>query len=377
MKKISLSAALFLGLFLFLASCKKTTTPNGGDNAIPCVLSTDSLHVQISTDTVTKNGFDFIRITVYDDAGNNITSACNLLLGGLTLIDSIYYPATLGNANIIARAKDCSTLPSTFKTIHSIASPFSQKILLEDCTGAWCGYCPRVAFQLENYKASHPNCISLAVHGGGSGNVDPMKFQYYPTFNSAFQVGGYPTAVFNRKKQPDGSYGWSESNSDLDAALKLGAPLGLAISSTTDGLSVTGSVKVKFGVTTTKAMKIVVALVENGIVYPQTNYYSAQYGATPYIYGGVSPVTNFVHNGVLRRTSTNLLGDAIPVNQETKDNIWELPFTMSLSGNTAEGTYSAIPANCSIVAFVMDATTTNKGVYNVQYATVGSVKNFD
>jgi hypothetical protein len=373
MKKNMLSTALFMGLILLVISCKKTTTPDVGSS---CTLVTDSLHVMISSDTITKNGFDYLKITVLDDAGNNVTSSCNLSMVGVSLIDSIYYPNNAGNFTITAIAKNCS-IPSSKKTFTSLPSPFTQKILLEDCTGAWCGYCPRVAFQLENYKASHPNCISLAVHGGGSGNVDPMKFQYYSTFNSAFAVGGYPTAVFNRKKQPDGSYGWSESNSDLDAALKAGAPLGLAISSTTDGSSVTGSVKVKFGVTTTKAMKIVIALVENGIIYPQTNYYSAQYGATPYIYGGVSPVNDFVHNGVLRRTATNLLGDAIPVSQETKDNIWELPFTMSLSGNTAEATYTAVPANCSIIAFVTDATTTNKGVYNVQYATVGSVKNFD
>ena len=128
-------------------------------------------------------------------------------------------------------------------------------------------------------------------------------------------------------------------------------------------------------------MKIVVALVENGLVYPQTNYYSPQYGVQPYLYGGVSPVTNFVHNGVLRKTATDLFGDAIPVASIAKDNVYELPFSFSNTGTIYGGSsYTAVAANCGIVAFVVDGSamgTTNGGVYNVQYADAGTTKNFD
>jgi hypothetical protein len=125
-------------------------------------------------------------------------------------------------------------------------------------------------------------------------------------------------------------------------------------------------------------MKIVIGLVENGLVYPQVNYYSPQYGYTPYLYGGASPVANFEHNYVLRKTFTNLFGDAIPQAQLTKDNVYEIPFNMTLSGSVyGGGAYTAIGANCGIVAFVVDGSAQNAGLYNVQYAAVGDTKNFD
>jgi hypothetical protein len=97
--------------------------------------------------------------------------------------------------------------------------------------------------------------------------------------------------------------------------------------------------------------------------------------------GGVSPVTNFVHNGVLRKTSTDLFGDAIPVTAQTKNGTYELPFTIPVTGTVYGGaSYTAVPTKCAIVAFVVDGstgTTTNAGAYNVQYAAVGSTKDFD
>ena len=117
---------------------------------------------------------------------------------------------------------------------------------------------------------------------------------------------------------------------------------------------------------------------ENGLVYPQTNYYSPSGGATPYLYGGANPISGFVHNGVLRKAATDIFGDVIPVANQVKNNIYELPFTIPLSGATANGTsYTANATNSTIVAFVVDGSSDALGVYNVQSANVGTVKNFD
>ncbi len=374
MKKIILSSILLVGMTAFFTSCKKSNnvTPVGN-----CP-NTDSLYIFLSTSSIENNGFDYVNITVKDQSGNDMTSSCTLLLNNSQAITSSFVPASAGTFSISAITQSCN-IPSQQKTVTVTAagaSPFTQKILCEDFTGAWCGYCPRVAYALEQYKSTHPNCISLAVHGGGG--TDPYKFQYYSSFMNKYGATGFPTVLLNRKKQPDYTYGWSEDPADLDNALQAWAPLGLGITSTVNGNTVSGTAKVKFNVTTSRALKIVVALVENGLVYPQTNYYSAQYGATPYLYGGVSPINNFVHNNVLRRTATDLYGDAIPTSDAVKNNVWEFPFTMSLSGNTVGGTYNAVAANCAIIAFVVDgATGSPKGILNVQYANVGDVKDFD
>lgn len=373
MKKIILSSILFVGMAALITSCKKSNTVGPASNCP----NTDSLYITLSSNSIENNGFDYVNIVVRDNAGNDITSTCTLLVNNSQAITSTFVPSNSGTFTITAITQGCN-IPSQQKTVQVSAaapSPFTQKILCEDFTGTWCGYCPRLAYSLDQYTSSHPNCIYVGVHGSGS---DPFKFQYYSSFMNKYGATGFPTVLLNRKKQPDFTYGWSEDPADLDEALQAWAPLGLGITSIVNGNTVTGTAKVKFNVSTDRSLKIVVALVENGLVYPQTNYYSPQYGATPYLYGGVSPINNFVHNGVLRRTATDLYGDAIPGTATIKDNVWEFPFTMNLSGNTAGGTYNAVAANCGIVAFVVDgATGSPKGILNVQYANVGDVKDFD
>jgi len=363
MKKIFGFGFLFLMATSVITSCKKNDTSGSGS-----ANTTDSLHVVLSSSTVENNGFDYVNISVKDQNGNDITSSSELYANG-NYTGSKFVPSGTGTYIITAKK---GTIPSDSKTLNATspsASPFSQKILVEDCTGAWCGYCPRLANSLDNYKSTHPNAIVLAIHGGGG--TDPFKYQYYTSINSAFAVSGYPTAIVNR------AFKWSESTSDLTAQFNKWAPLGLSIESSDNGTAVTGKVKVKFNVTTDQSMKIVVALVENGLVANQTNYYSPSGGASPYLYGGANPISGFVHNNVLRRAATDIFGDAIPTTSQVKNGVYELPFSIPLAGSTSSGSYTAVAANSAIVAYVLDGSASKKGIYNVQYATVGSVKNFD
>lgn len=355
MKKLFIIGSFLAVASIFFTSCKKSTgdvDPNSGD----------SLHITLSRSTVEYNNFDYVVITVKNNAGEDITSSCSILQNGTISINSKHVPSGLGNFTITAKKGSMPSDSKTLSVTQKSASPFTQKILVEDCTGTWCGYCPRVADALESYKSTHPNCIVTAIHGGGSG--DPYLFQYYNTFNNHWSFfSGYPTAIINRNRE------WSENDSELNQALQAWAPLGLAINSTVSGNTVSGNVKVKFNVTTEKSMKVVIALVENGLVYPQTNYYAPTYGA--------NPIADFVHNGVLRKTATNLFGDAINVSAQTKDNILDIPFSMTLTGSTASGSFTAVSANCGIVAYVIDGSAAEKGTYNVQYARLGATQNFD
>ena len=56
--------------------------------------------------------------------------------------------------------------------------------------------------------------------------------------------------------------------------------------------------------------KLVVYLVENGIIYGQVNYYD-QDNTSPF-FGLGDPIPNFEHNEVLRESLSSVLGDAIP-----------------------------------------------------------------
>jgi hypothetical protein len=355
MKKLLSAAFFFMACTLLMSSCKKNEASSDS------IDSGDTLHVSLSKDTVEYNGFDYVNITVRNNSGADVTSSCTIMQNGSLAINSKFFPTGLGTFTISAKKGSMPSVSKPLIVTPKSPSPFTQKILVEDATGAWCQYCPRVAYALEEYKATNPNCISVGIHGGSG--TDPYKFRYYSSYNSRFGITAYPSAILNRSRE------WGELSSELDQALRAWAPLGLAINSSVNGNDITGTVKVKFNVTTDKPMKYVIALVENGLVYPQVNYYAPQYGP--------NPISNFVHNGVLRKTATDLFGDPISVDAQVKGNILEIPFQMTLTGNTATGTFTAVAANSAIIAFVVDGSVQGLGTYNVQYAPLGSIKDFD
>jgi hypothetical protein len=333
-----------------------TTTP---------VIVADSLFVSLSASTIALNTFDYVVVTIKDKNANDITSSSQILINGVATTSNKYVPDAIGNYIIAARN---GTTPSTSKTLTVVPvspSPFTRKLLIEDFTGTWCGNCPRVFNALDNYVPTHSNAIVVTIHGP-AGSSDPFQYQYTTNLSNAFSIGGsYPVVLLNRYKK------WDEVAATLDNEFTKWAPLGLAIESNVAGTNIIGKAKVKFNVTTDKPMKIIVALVENGLILNQANYSSN-------LYGGGNPIIGFTHNGVLRRASTDIFGDDVPVAAQTKNNIWELPFTIPTSGVNASGiSYTVNPAKCSIVAYVIDASTAKKGVYNVQSADVGVNKSFD
>ena len=359
------------GIYTFYATKDSLMSQPISLNVLANSAGPDSLFVSLSSSTVEYNAFDYVSITVTNKAGIDVTSSSQVLLNGMS-ISSKYVPDAEGTYTVTASK---GSLPSTSKTLTVIprsASPFTTKLLVEDATGAWCGFCPRVANKLEIYKTAHPkNCIVVAIHGGGG--TDPYKYQYYATYNANTAVGSsFPTVIYNRLGK------WSENTADLNAELTKWAPLGLAIESAVSGANVTGKIKVKYNVTTERKMKIVIALVENGLVYPQVNYYTTGNTYGPALYGGTNPATGFVHNGVLRRAATDIFGDAIPTAGQIKNGIWEKTFSIPLSGKTSEQiSYTAKSANSTIVAFVIDDSGSNDGVLNAQSAAVGAIQNFD
>ena len=360
------------GSFDFVATKDGVTSAAANLVVVATVSSVDSLVVYLSKDTVEFNDFDTTAFTVRDINGVDVTNTSKIYVNSIALPGNSWTATSLTNAPVFATN---GTLHSKVKVCYvkvATPSPFTKKILVEDFTGTWCGYCTRGAKKVEDYATTHPNnFIPVAIHGY-AGTSDPFIYQYESSLGAAYGVTGYPTILLSRRTK------WDENTNGFDTELTKWAPLGLAVESSVSGTTITGKAKVKFNVSTSKAMKIVVCLLENGLIKNQTNYYSPSGGATPYLYGGANPIVGFVHNNTLRKASTDIFGDAIPTSAQVKNNVWELNFSMSTSGVTGTGAaYTVDPSKCSIIAYVMDATTAKKGVYNVQRAAVGATKTFD
>jgi len=180
----------------------------------------------------------------------------------------------------------------------------------------------------------------VAIHRGTTQQNEPYVFNA-TVLEQIFQVSGYPSARINR------NIVWNapqQNNLPQVVRLTRGNILKLGVGIENTVASGMVNLKVKVGVVESFSnLKIVVYVLENGLIYDQVNY-------TPF-YGGVDPIPNFVHNHTLRSCETNLLGDEIPNLSTTSGtlNTFTKDFSFPVPTNVANA------ANLEFVAFVVDA----------------------
>jgi thiol-disulfide isomerase/thioredoxin len=338
-----------IGVSLITLSCSKGSGGGGGNN-------NSTLTITSSKNTVRADNFEEISFTVKDQSGADVTSSCMFKINGSTYATNKFHTKTAGSVSVYAVGNSSQSNTITVTAADPGPSPFTQKIYVEDFTGTWCGYCPRVGVSLGAYSASHPNAIVVGVHVPGN-PTDPYVFIYQQQLSTAFNINSVPTAIVGR------DFKWNESASTLDTKLGERAPLGLSLASTVSGSTINVTAKVKFDVTTNIGMKLILLLVEDGLVYPQVNYYAPQYGS--------DPIPSYVHNHVLRRTATDLFGDLIPAAQQTIGNTWQANYSFNATGYNI--------ANCKVIGLVVFDTNGAgyTGGLNAQEVVAGQTKNFD
>ena len=349
-----LAACTMFTAAVFLVSCSKN---DSGGNNNPPPPPAEALTITFDKSQIYADGWEEASYTVKDQNNNDVTAACTITLDNNNYTGATYRTTTAGTYQFKASRNGITSAAVSLKAIDPGPSPFTQKILLEDYTGTWCGHCPRVGINLATYvNNGHPNAIIVANHGPSS---DPYTFSNHVAIRNAFNVTGYPTVWIDRNSV------WNENTSQLDAAFTgRRAPLGLAFETSINGSNINVKTKVKFDVTTSVNLKLVVYLVEDGKVYPQTNYG---------YFGLPDPINDYVHDGILRSNSTDIFGDNIPATSQVKGSIYEKSFTINTTGYDIN--------KCRVVAFVVQGPNNQnrreKAVLNVQAVKAGENKNFD
>lgn len=226
---------------------------------------------------------------------------------------------------------------------------YQHKVLIEDHTGAWCGWCPRVSYSIEKVR-EHATLgdyiIPVAIHNG-----DVMQIPASASIRSLSSVNSYPTAIINR-----GNKWTTPENNNLaqvyNAIDKNGSNVGIKISSNLTNTGGTISTSFKFS-KSYENLKYSIFVLENGIIKtddPQENYTN--------FYDGVDVIPNFVHNDVLIAISGTATGNTlgnVSANQEVSKGDQSVTYT--LSNNNLE--------KVEVVVFITD----NSGkVLNVQKA---------
>jgi hypothetical protein len=113
-------------------------------------------------------------------------------------------PGTLGtypvNIWVVATGDGDATNDSNNTSVTTVTFMPNKKILVEEGTGTWCGWCPRGAVYMDSLWNTHPNDVSLvAVHNG-----DPMVVSAYDSWMGG-KISGYPSVVVDRREVLDPS----------------------------------------------------------------------------------------------------------------------------------------------------------------------------
>ncbi len=337
---------------LIISSCSKG---GSGDNNNPPPAGNQPLTVSFSKSQIAADGFEETTITVKDQSNIDVTSSSAIFINGSVITGNTFYTSVAGSYQVKAIKSGLESPVVNLTANNPGPSLFTQKAIAEFFTGTWCGICPGTIIPLDNYGNTYPNVINVGVHGP-SGSNDPYQYIFDPQLRAAFSITGVPTVLLNRDSK------WNQQTATLDALTQKRAPLGLAVETSVAGNTISVRAKVKFDVTTSLPLKIVVMLVEDNLRYNQVNYGH---------FGLPNPIPNFNHRNVLRSAATDIFGDVIPAGQQLKGNTWEKDFMF----NT--GTY--VQANCRVIAFVLfgDNTQNRKGMLNAQIVTAGQNKGFD
>ncbi|MBT8262002.1 MAG: Omp28-related outer membrane protein [Bacteroidia bacterium] len=346
--KISLVSALIV-LVSIISGCSKTEdfsafVDQGGSNEDPVASSLLFRKSSLRNQQVT--------FTLTDENGEDISDLAVFYVDGEALDANVFSSPDTGMFEVYAEFDDNGNTQTTETETFNIIIP-KQKIAVEDYTGTWCGYCPRVTASIEAIHEVTDDIAVVAIH-----NDDEMAIPIEEDLRNEFGVFGFPAGRINRTVK------WENPQDPQDVISIAGVDTDLAIAITS---SVTGNnLNVKVTVASENDIqntKLVVYLVEDNIIADQVNYYDND-PTSPYYQQG-NPIVDFVHNDVLRAALTDAFGNAVSSTAALED--YNASYQIALSPEF-------VVANLKIVAMIVEQDNT---ALNAQYVKVGEEKPFE
>ncbi|WP_310992532.1 Omp28-related outer membrane protein [Aequorivita marina] len=299
-----------------------------------------------------------ITFGLLDSDGNNTASEATFYVNDEAISGFTYSSNTEDDYEVYA---EYTVNDETFTTEAKTFSVYMPKrnVVIEDYTGTWCGYCLKAVIAIDSAKVLTNNHVSVvAIHKRSFGD-EPMHFPQVEDLQTEFDVpNSFPQTQLNRTERWNDPY-------DYDAVTSIAgreSDVSVAINSQLNGATLSVDAKVVYRNGSEPGDKLVVYLLENGIVADQANYFDTVEGH-PY-YGMGDPIIDYVHDDALRESLSNLFGDDIPqtaaFEEHTKSYTFEVP-----------ADYNA--DNLSFVVMVVKADNSAK---NSQHAEIGETKVF-
>jgi thiol-disulfide isomerase/thioredoxin len=293
-----------------------------------------------------------ISFEMIDIDGNNITSSTSFIVNNQLINGNTISYDNIGTHEVYADYLIDSQNYSTDSKGFNIVKPIN-KVIIEDYTGTWCGYCPPVANAIYELKEVYDNIISVGIH-----NNDQLTIDQESDLRSELGISGFPSARLNRTISWLDPYQLSEVNSLLSEENNVA----ISINSTLENVELGVDLRIVSNVELVNH-KLVIYLVESNLIYDQANYFNYVEGS--YFYNLGNPIENYSHQDVLRKSITNISGNILEVIEPLTD--YKYNFDIELNPDFAV-------ENLAIVAIVVDS---NNNAINSQYGEVNSFQDFN
>jgi hypothetical protein len=261
---------------------------------------------------------------------------------------------------------------------------FTKKVVIEEATAIWCGYCPYGAYYMnEACKANPDKVYGVAIHRTDAfyDLYDANTLKSENEHNSTFSFSGIPAGVVNRDATTDNYNVWGSA---ATAQLAKTAAGGLGIITkklSADQYSV--EVHAGFNATLIGDYRLVLYVLEdevhNGAAYDQHNYTdinSSDPNPSSAYYNSGDPMTAsaYKHNHALRQTisGNGYFGDAIDATKLKAKGEFVKTYTVDI-----DPTWNV--ANTKVLAMIIKKGTdaASQSVENAQECKLGSIKKWD
>lgn len=366
MRKLLYTLFLVITTVCIFSSCtqdQQQINPNPAPTKI--TITADKL-------TVLADGIDRATIFAKDQNGNDITSTTLFYVNDNNVSSNkLFFEVNQqGTYKVFGTKFGVISDTLTITTTPPAAAKYSAKVLAEDFTATWAGWCPRMTTKLTRFMQNYNRVFAVRYYNGASPLTNRVADS---TLRIRYNISAVPTVMLNRNKyfEENGDIFNFTDTADFVQFLKVRPVVGLAINSSITGNTLNVIAKVGFDATISDSLRLIVMVVENGLIAPQANFYSANtsYPGNPY-FSLANPIPNFVHNLVYRNSPTTVLGVGIPVSSQVKNGESATTFAINIAG--------LIAANLQVVAFVTYADGQIKnGILNTQWVNAGSNKNYD
>lgn len=344
-------------LFLFLSFCIAIFACSPDYSILESVES-----ISVTANRTSRTVGEVITFRVLTNSGQDITDDATIYVNGTPIDGNEFTSSEIGTFTISAKYFNVQAEPIAVFFHDGSEINFTKRVLIEDYTGTWCGFCPRLVVAIERVMEQTPNAVAVAIHRSSSNpndaNYDPFNFDSSIVEALPGVPAGYPKGMLNRTIR------WTPlEQNNVPQALGLtqgdNPKLGIAIAGTLQNNQLSIDVKAKFA-QNFENLNLVVYVLENGLVYNQVNYTN--------FFGAQNPIPNFVHDHVLRACLTNLLGDPIPSTQTTTGATFSRTFQVPVPSNIVN------TDKIEIVAFITNA---DNRALNVRKANLGENQEFE